>query len=267
MNHISQPTPWVAKSGRLSPCRIGLISIAVCFAHFLACSKPNSPGLMVALLVDKSISVDNDQSLYRTETSKAMAALTEGDRFIIAPITASSGTDFRRMKEFVLPDSIGKMGWMDEPLAFKRKKEGHEKELQEIRSSLRAAVDELLSAPPISGKTAIFESLRTIAPIFAGEAKRRKILILLSDMVEDSEVADFEGRILTPRFDESELTRQRNAGILPDLRDISIYVGGILASPPDRAAALEQFWTAYFNATGASLKPGRYARVLNQFPQ
>jgi hypothetical protein len=221
---------------------------------------------MMVLLVDKSISVENDQSLYRTEAMKVVATLSEGDRFIIAPITASSGNDFRRMREFVLPASVGELGWMDEPLAFKRKKEAQQKEVQETSRSLHAAVDELLSTPSFAGKTAIFESLRTIAPLFAGETKRRKVLILLSDMVEDSDIADFEGRVLTPNFDQKELTRQRNAGILPDLRNISIYVGGTLASPPDRAAALERFWIAYFIATGAILKPGGYARVLNQFP-
>ncbi len=242
-----------------------LIGIWICLFGLASCQRSPEvarPGTMYIVLVDKSGSVASDSPMYRAGLLTIVSQVQDGDRFLIAPITGASGSDFRQLKEHALPEMIAPAGWMDEPIQVQKAQDAQQKKVQTVRDAMTADVDALLSQPSDAKRSAIFESLRTVAPLFEGEPRRRKLLIVLSDMVEDSEIANFERSVVSQGFIEKELKRQSSAGILPRLQGVSICVGGALASPPEKAAALERFWSEYFKASGAVLRSGHYARVL-----
>lgn len=221
---------------------------------------------IVIVLLDRSGSVRDDRAIYDRALSVVRRSLREGDRFVMGSITSASGTDFSASIDYVLPLPLKKQSWLDEPIKYRREKEEHEKQLAETLADLDREIQMLMQTSSDTARTTICESLGVVEPIFHSE-RRRKILVILSDMVEDSGVANFDRRFLSLEEIRGIIEHQRAAGTLPDLAGVRIYVAGALASPPERSAAIKRFWTEYFAAAGAILGNGNYGRVLGPFEE
>jgi hypothetical protein len=109
--------------------------------------------------------------------------------------------------------------------------------------------------------------MKVSGEILGSEKRPTKVLVLLSDMIEDSDMGNFERLQLDDSLTRREIERQRKAGLLPDLRGVRVYVVGANAVPMDRAAAIERFWRSYFSTCGATLGPGAYSRALPSFEE
>lgn len=268
-------------SGRRSSCSIThrSIVIVILFAVGVATfgcgdrDKPRrTPGAhvdtaarFIAVLVDRSASARRDTTLYAESLHHILAAAQEGDRVLIAPITATSGTDFGSRIDYALPSPFRKQGIMEEPVQYRREHRTHGEQVLATRNRAEAETRAFLEEGSWSGRTTILESVYVLAPVFQLES-RRKVLVILSDMVEESDLGDFRDTDPTAESTRRVIKAARSTGIMPDLSGVSVYVAGAIASPPPRAAALERFWQAYFEAAGATMVRGRYQRVLASFP-
>lgn len=231
------------------------------------CSTGTAPktGKTVVVLVDRSASTGADRNLYARALDRVLGGLQPGDRIIGAWITESSAGDFRDYLDEELPAPFPSMQIWDVASKYKEGKKKWEEDIEQSRNRIREGMEHLMQQPSASAKTKIFESLRVVGQILASELRAKKILLLLSDMVEDSETANFEGGRLDKAFVGKEIGRQRQMGILPDLRGVEVFVAGVRGEPVDRAAAIEQFWRAYFAETGAVVGPGAISRALPSF--
>lgn len=106
-----------------------------------------------------------------------------------------------------------------------------------------------------TAQTDIMGSLQLAAQAFDRFGSAREVLVIMSDMVEDSERYNFEKMRWNPDTGETVLVTEREAGRLPDLTGVRVYVTA--ASAPgismDRADRIRNFWTSYFEAAGAEL--------------
>jgi hypothetical protein len=149
----------------------------------------------------------------------------------------------------------------------------HEEQVQRIRQDARAAVEDLLALDGESVRgTAIMDSLHLAERFFASypEAEKRYLLIF-SDMVEVSDTYRFTPRNLRPADVAEFIESQREKGQLPDLTSVEAYVVGAGATAGggvegERFRAIQGFWLAYFEATGANLPEFRYGSALVRFP-
>ena len=267
---------WLPSSGNCLRGSVALVEVIFGFLFLsiasvacVSCSEsareggPRPTGRCIVVLVDHSQSTSDDHDLVQRTIQKILSAVQDGDRFLLAPITAASGEDSKRTIDVELPPSFPDISWNQEPIRYRKEKRNHDEQVLTRRTELQAGVESLLSEPHSALRTTIIEALRTLKPLFRTE-KRDKYLIIVSDMVEDSDIANFDRQLPAPGFAPREVERQRSNGILPDLAGVSVYVAGALASPPGKAAAIEKFWTDYLTGTGAVVRV--YSRVLPSFP-
>jgi hypothetical protein len=117
----------------------------------------------------------------------------------------------------------------------------------------------------------IFEALHLAERIFATYQDRQKLLVVFSDMIEQSHRYDFAQENLTQERIASIIEAERDAMRIPDLRDVEVCVTGAGAStaggiPSEQILAIRDFWLRYFGVAGANLPKVRYGATLLACP-
>jgi hypothetical protein len=250
------------RSIRISvPAFLALLLVAF---HYAGCShvEPGNSGKLIVILVDRSQSTKSDRELYAKACERVLSGMQPGDRLVAGYITDRSAADFDKYLDEELPPPLPSMKITDIPSQYKKKKSQWDRESETRREEIRRRIADLLAWQSSAARTKIFESLRVASQLIASERRPNKQLILLSDMVEDSEIANFEKARLDEAFVQREISRQQAAGMLPNLRGVRVYVAGAHADSLERGAAIEKFWLAYFAAAGAVLDPGWYSRTI-----
>lgn len=224
-------------------------------------SQPRPATLWVVLL-DRSVSVKADTAIYEDATRRITNAVQPGDRFVMGAITATSGADFRLSVDESVPTQSPSQGMLDEPKQYEKEKAARNAQIVDAQKRIKDGVQGFLHADTAAAKSAIFESLFVVAPLIEAD-QRRHVLVILSDMLEDSTAADFERQPPTDVSTKRLIERQQKTHTIPSLGGVAVCVAGVVASPPERAAAVERFWRSYFEKTGATIGPGGYARTLS----
>jgi hypothetical protein len=113
-------------------------------------------------------------------------------------------------------------------------------------------------------KTEILLNLsQVIAPIIAADEQSRQVLLLVSDMVENSDVTSFYvSNTLKTIKPEQEIARVTQANMLSDFNQADIYVLGAGWVPTgtkayrggEKMLPLKLFWQQYFETSNAKLK-------------
>lgn len=224
---------------RLVPLLIGLAAAATgCI------SRQPAPGPAVAVLVDLSGSARPAQERYLADFRRVLDALQGTERLYAFGITANSG---------VSPLAFDMAFQVSNGNAYTRK-------VQLKRTTGEAAVrfGEFLEATRLDGSgTAIIDALRHAADVLAKlPPEQEKVLVVLSDMIEQSELHDFTGLAAA---EAHELAGQhQKQGKVPDLKGVRVYVAGITdgngALPSSRVQAIRGFWEKFFEAAGARLE-------------
>ena len=215
-------------------------------------SSPTQPPKVVLVFMDVSASV-RDFTMYRESWAKILNTVTDGDRIVLARISAETLTQFRPVLDRALPAFNG----------LTDNKLRHEKQRKQIQQELTAALDQALAAPR-SPKTDILHALTLAEKVFHDE-KRRHILVLLSDMLEDSEEYNFERLKVTDGFTRQVIDQQKKKGRLPDLGGAKVYVAGASAKSANTALDVQRFWLDYCKAANADLAPQNYGPALMNF--
>ncbi|MGH7964907.1 MAG: hypothetical protein ACRERD_24350, partial [Candidatus Binatia bacterium] len=105
----------------------------------------------------------------------------------------------------------------------------------------------------------------TLAEKIFHDEQRRRVLVLVSDMLEDSEQYNFERLKLTDDFTRRVIEDHRKKGRLPDLGGAKVYVAGASATSANKALDVQSFWLAYCKAANADLAPQNYGPALMSF--
>jgi hypothetical protein len=222
------------------------------------------PGRVIVVFIDRSASARDDQDIYARAIGKILNSLDLGDRIVISPITDKSERDFKADIDKETPTAVPEQSWFENDLQYKRKVRDSQENLKQSKESLGSKIQQMLGSDNFAGQSAILQSMQIAQQIFAAE-RRRRILILLSDMLEDSGPINFEKDHITDAFIKTVIEQQKKSDLLPDLTDVSVYVAGARAESPERAAAVQRFWETYFKAAGATVAPGHYSRALLAF--
>jgi hypothetical protein len=219
--------------------------------------EPEYVGKTVVVFVDASGSV-KDFKAYMAAWERIKPQLRGGDRLIVGKIGDHTETEFTLWVDRVLPPRH----WLTD------NKLDYEKDFSTEREKMNSEVTEAMSAfsQERTPKTEILGTL-TLAEKFFDSDQRRPVLVLLSDMLEDSGEYDFERTNITPAFTQKLIEAQRTQHRLPNLRRALVYVAGASAKTPKKMAEIETFWIAYAQAVNADLRPYNYGPALLTFSE
>jgi hypothetical protein len=144
---------------------------------------------------------------------------------------------------------------------FESKRVFNKKLKDEKDKAIRSARNKLLHQhefPP----TDILTSLLTAERLFDKYPSHKRVLVVMSDMFEQSTRYDFMKIRLTDKKISEIISAERAAERLSDLHGAEVYVAGAGAGTSEKSLQVRKFWLEYFNACGANLEKHNYGRKL-----
>jgi len=216
---------------------------------------PQKNPRVIIILVDMSDSTNQARrTVYKEAFEKIYQNLRQGDRVVVGTITSRSYIDFKP----TVDEEIPKKTLWDNRLQFERN-------LTNTKQKIRTEVNKLLSRQRGSPLTEILDSLNIADTIFHNEKERQKILIILSDMLQDSKECNFAKDKITEEYINNVITYRQKNNLIPNLTGVKVYVAGASAPDADRFRAVQTFWARYFTKSGADFFPHRYGHSLINF--
>ena len=214
----------------------------------------NDPKLVI-VFVDMSGSTNKERgTIYKKAFDMIYKSLNQGDRIVVGTITSRSFIDFKPTVDEEIPKQTI---WVNR-LKF-------EQNLTKTKKKIRQNVDLLLKNKHGTQYTEILNSLNIADTIFHNEKNRKKILVLLSDMIQDSKEYNFEKVRITNKYIANIIENRSRQKLLPNLLGVKIYVAGASAANSKRFRAIELLWTRYFEASKADFSTHRYGHSLLEF--
>lgn len=209
---------------------------------------------IVAVLVDLSASVsESDRQVYMGTFERLLRVVVSNDRVVLVPITDRSLSEFIAKTDVVLPEDGGSL----------KDKE----RLRHARSDLSAAFLKQLDGAH-SKKTYLLDGLNVCQQLFESDSlHKERWIVVLSDMLEDSDYGDFEKIKLTGQTVNKIIERRKAAGSLPRLEGVRVWVAGARAKDAAKFNEVKEFWVRYLREAGARLEAGAYVRDGLQFPE
>ncbi len=212
-----------------------------------------SPRILV-IFVDMSGSANlARRTVYRKAFERIYQNLSQGDRVMVGTITGRSYIDFKPSVDVEIPK---KTIWVNR-IQFERN-------LTETKEKIQRAVDRLLSRKRGTQRTEILNSLNIAETIFHNE-KRQKILVILSDMIQDSKEYNFAQTKITDKYIDEAIRYRQKHNLIPNLADVKIYVAGASGTDSNKFRSVEKFWARYFGKSGADFSHHRYGHSLIEF--
>jgi hypothetical protein len=217
-------------------------------------NSPQNPRIII-IFVDMSDSANQARRTVCKEAFKKIYQnLRQGDRVVVGTITSHSYTEFKPTVDEEIPK---KTVW-DNRLQF-------EKKLTDAKEKIRKETNKLFSAERGTMLTEILDSLNIADIIFHEEKERQKILVILSDMIEDSKVCNFDKDKITDEYIDNVIRDRRNNKLMPNFTGVKVYVAGASADDTNKFRAIQTFWTRYFTKSGADFSRHRYGHSLINF--
>ena len=254
--------------GKLMALFIGIAFIACGWWFMMGCSAVKgrqTPSCVIFVLFDisGSTAIPKIRQRYFNDFQKILTALRGGELLIGDVITENT------MATLSLPINESFPAYnplAHNPLTHKREMEKAIKIAQEKAKKL------LLESPP-APRTDLLNAFQAADKVFNGErckAVPHKILVVFSDMIEQSSRYDFARENLTEKRIQEIIQTLKKQKQLPNLQGVKVWVAGATAAVkgglnPKKIYQIQDFWLAYFAACGADLTKERYSTTLLNF--
>jgi hypothetical protein len=210
---------------------------------------------LIIILVDMSASADQARrTVCKDAFEKIYQNLRHGDRLVVGTITSQSYIEFKPTVDEEIPK---KTVW-DNRLQY-------EKKLTDTKEKIRREVNKLLSHKQGTPLTEILDSLNIADTIFHDEKERQKILVILSDMIQDSKEYKFDKDKITDEYINNVIRSRQKNKLVPNLAGVKVYVAGASAADSEKFRAIQAFWARYFAESRADFSPHRYGHSLISF--
>ncbi|MEE8552219.1 MAG: hypothetical protein V3S72_02860 [Desulfobacterales bacterium] len=210
---------------------------------------------VIVIFVDMSASTNRARrTVYNKAFEMIYQNLRQGDRVMVGTITSRSYIDFKPAVDVEIPK---KSVWVNR-IQFERNLAGSKEKIQ-------MEVNRLLSKKHGTQRTEILNSLNIADTIFHDEKKREKILVILSDMIQDSKEYNFERSKVTNSYINKIVSYRQKNNLIPNLTGAKVYVAGASAVDSNKYRSIENFWTIYFKKCGADFSHHRYSHTLISF--
>ena len=217
-------------------------------------NKDKKGARAILVFVDMSGSTNiARRTAYKKAFEKVYQSLQQGDRIVVGTITGRSYIDFKPVVDVEIPK---KSVWVN--------RISYEQNLARTKDKIKRQVKGLMSHKKGTARTEILNSLNIADTIFYNE-KRHKILVILSDMVQDSKEYNFSRVKVTNAYIANIIKYRKKNNLIPNLKGVKVYVAGASADEAKKFRSIEKFWHSYFKITGADFSKHRYGHSLLGF--
>jgi len=175
--------------------------------------------------------------------------IQEKDCVTILKITGHS----RREPEIVANAYFRKKGFLENKLKYNIK-------MAEKKKKFIDAIQNTFKSPVLANNTEILAAIRLSQQYFNDIRGEDKILIILSDMIEESEFYNFRKRKVKP---DIILNKEDKAHRLPNLNGVRVYISDATARSDVKFDEIKRFWVMYFEKTGALLDNNYRSRMIH----
>jgi len=146
--------------------------------------------------------------------------------------------------------------WVDESLdecSFNDNPIERRREVKNFLEKLNEGIKQSLKSPFGSVKTALIYELDEVSKTFGKIKAEKKILLILSNMMENSDIASFyNSDFISDPQRALKLIKEKHG--IPTFDGVNVYVVSS-GTVEDRVATLvETFWRLYFRESGANLR-------------
>lgn len=239
---------------------------------FIGCGDsgkvPAEAGKAVCVLFDLSGTTNKPEirGAYVDHFKAIVDRVSHGDAISVALITEFSAGELRLLFQHEFP--AFDPGSDKTELQLKAYESTLKEGMQKVKDSLFTIAQATLTdtARRIM-RTDIMTSLQVAERVFKNSHQPRKVLVILSDMIEDSEAYNFERESLPNKRIEEIIARERTRKRLPDLSNVKVYVAGASAKTAARFERIRAFWLEYFKSCGASVLPENYGAAMIHFDE
>jgi len=156
-----------------------------------------------------------------------------------------------------------------EPL--KENKLDYERRVHQKRDTVLKQAEAIVRKPAGRPGSSVIDSMQLAERVFSTFEGDHKLLVVFSDMIEQSRRYDFTGENLTAARIGQIIAKEQSAGRLPELQDVEVCVVGAGAATSgglsaEKILSIREFWLQYFKAAGADLSKDRYGSALLKCP-
>lgn len=217
----------------------------------LGCTRVKVEAPSVLVMVDFSLSAREDLPRYRNYLDAIFNAMPPKSRLVVGKIAETTEATFDPFIDVAFPDESF---WTTNP-------EEVEEQKHSIRTDFQERCEDVFRSPALSQFTNIVSAFGLVDHVFP--TSKRRILVLLSDMLHSSTDFDLETAKITEQYIETTVQRLKQQGSLPRLDGVELYVAGARAPTDDRYRAVKKFWYRVFQETGVHL--ASYGHSLSNF--
>ncbi|MCL4461073.1 MAG: hypothetical protein M1297_05080 [Nitrospirae bacterium] len=219
----------------------------------------------VLILLDKTASVKDQNTVFSEAIRKIVDSLGAGDKFRLALITGESDADFDFVASLDLPKPPPYNPLETNEAVYKDTLAQQQDDRKKKVSELFQKVDAALKAKPTAQSTDLFGAIYA-SSLFFDRVKDQKILVILSDMIEEDANWRFNHVRWNDHLRSVILTHEKKLGLIPDMKGICVYVVGAKAPSLEMLQNIRFFWTQYFLQAHAGFSPDRYAHTMLYWP-
>ncbi len=240
-------------------------AFAIIFCVF-SCKKGPEPAKKqsktIVVLIDYSESAKNARQDYADSFDKILSKTNPGDHLFVWKITELSEMESKPLidENFPFPKNATNDFYKRQEIVKAQKIAIEKKE------NIKRKIQDILSLKEqLSMRTAILGSLQVAERVFKTDKKDKSVLIVLSDMVEDSSEYNFEKDALAQKRIDEIIIEETNKGRIPDLRGVKVYAVGARSNSRNQYYRIRDFWLKYFKDCGANLEKENYGSTLINF--
>jgi hypothetical protein len=225
-----------------------------------AATLPSSA--FVVVFVDFSASTNAERQVYVDALNKIRDSLQPGDRILVGRIGTSTLTGFVPIVDISL-ENVPVKRWWDNPGVYENQRAKVVRENRVALDTQWAKVETALRSSATDQTSCILASLPVAAQAFDGDPAqhKEKVVVILSDMLEDCEGHYFEREVPDPR----ELQKEAQVVSLPSLSGVRVYIAGASAGSNKRFDSIKNFWLAYLAKCNANANAADYGHYLINF--
>lgn len=206
------------------------------------CSQQAAHTAMTYVLIDRSDKIADLDGFNKSFTALS-SGFQAGERVVVG-LSTDKVADTKVLIDFVKPEESVWTSTL-KIRALQR----------QFAACLDQSAKDAVSEQPKFEKSALAETLSFVSRILQQDSSASKRLMVYSDMIQNSSALslyslhdkDFNTPALLKRLEQEKL--------VPSLPNVAVYVAGAGArSTEKRGRLLEEFWRAYFEKAGASVK-------------